>query len=304
MTPIFKNDLYDVVQIRTRNQKRKRRRRTDLDRGRNPGNGTVHTHAVVRLTEVTPSEIVKAVGTGIVVGITMKVVIDDGNGAIAGTSGNGKEVTAGTDVNGVKAGALGNGIDRLAETTGIGVTAATEESETEATVGRKGNGKEAAAEENGIGVTKKSRKGMLLSWESGISCYFFRREEGNGEYNPLAMLGSSLKKDGDKTEAGKSETLIPSRRNSRWSTEETNEAPERKGSTGGGIDLRAKLSRVNERAEERAKRFGDGPPGNGNLGRGNPAMRNQQHQYNQGSKFQNQKFGNQKFGNQNQVKKF
>ena len=154
-----------MLQIRTRNQKRKRRKRTDPDRGRNPGNGTDHIPAIVRLSDTTPTEIGKVVGTGIgataVAGIKRKVEIENGSGAIVGTNGNG-----------VKAGAHGNGKDPRAGTSGRGkgVTAGTEESATEAIAGRKGNGKEATAEteENGIAVMKKSRKGRGFSrgvWE-------------------------------------------------------------------------------------------------------------------------------------------
>ena len=79
-----------MLQIRTRNRKRKRKKRTDPDRGRNPGNGTDHIPAIVRLSEATPAEIGKVVGTEIgataAAGIKRKVAIENGTGAIAGTN--------------------------------------------------------------------------------------------------------------------------------------------------------------------------------------------------------------------------
>merc|ERR1711892_450153 len=72
------------------------------------------------------------------------------------------------------------------------------------------------------------------------------RQATNGDYNPLALLGSSLRKDGpdDKRDSGSKRSRFDSPPKS---------TPSGSGG-GGGVDLRARLSRTNHRAEEKAKR--------------------------------------------------
>merc|ERR1711892_809883 len=72
------------------------------------------------------------------------------------------------------------------------------------------------------------------------------RQATNGDYNPLALLGSSLRKDGpdDKRDSRSKRSRFDSPPKSTPSS----------GGGGGGVDLRARLSRTNHRAEEKAKR--------------------------------------------------
>lgn len=99
------------------------------------------------------------------------------------------------------------------------------------------------------------------------------------------MLSSSFKKDGNTRREDAVELGAGARRDStRWDNDATPIRREsissiKSGSNGGAVDLRAKLSRVNKRAEERAQRFGaqDGNKPNWNA----QPIRNQQPNWNQ-----------------------